>query len=322
MSDIWGVHGIVGRNFVPKNENRRRVYGQLKYRLLKSDCDLRKQEAERLQLADLRIDPAKGFLITDPGRFPEVEEMINHARTVVSSTSLEATGRKQYLVSGLLDQQSLDLDSPYIRFILRDDVISAVSSYLGVVPIVPRVDILYSPNESTDTTGSQLYHCDWDANEMVKVFVYVSDVDDHCGPLTLVQADASKRVRDRLKYSFHSRRSVRERAEGRLRRVIGSTRGPYPSNRVRDEDMRALIESNEEHKLKGPAGTVIFADTCNCFHFGSRPVAPSSPRTVILIEFLTPLAFSLPLDLKKAATFNRLGNSQLTRAQQMVLGSS
>ena len=99
--------------------------------------------------------------------------------------------KKQQLWSSIMPDEEKSLDSVFFRFPLRADVVSAISSYLGAIPVLRNMDIFYSPpaKPSDAIRSSQLYHCDWDAESQIKVFVYASEVNLEMGPLTLIDAE-------------------------------------------------------------------------------------------------------------------------------------
>ena len=53
--------------------------------------------------------------------------------------------------------------------------------------------------------------------------------------------------------------------------------------------------------MTGRAGTVAFADTSRCFHFGSRVSEGAPPRRMMLFQYLTPYAFEFESDHRAEA---------------------
>ena len=50
-------------------------------------------------------------------------------------------------------------------------------------------------------------------------------------------------------------------------------------------------------KVVGPAGTVAFADTTRCLHFGGRPRAAGKPlRDMLVYQYLLPTSLLFPID--------------------------
>ena len=124
-----------------------------------------------------------------------------------------------------------------MRFALREDVLNAVSRYLGVVPFLSTISVLFSDVVKGAPTSSQLHHCDGDDVTQVKIFIYCSDVDPGSGPLTLLPADDSQRVRRGVGYQYRQRLTdeqvagvVGQRARGADSRALGhlGVRGHEP----------------------------------------------------------------------------------------------
>ena len=69
----------------------------------------------------------------------------------------------------------------------------------------------------------------------------------------------------------------------------------------------------------GKSGTVIFSDTCRCFHAGSRK--SKKPRTILMIQYLSPFAFHYPhFNLKTIAPYSDLGRLQNSLFLKLLLG--
>jgi hypothetical protein len=109
------------------------------------------------------------------------------------------------------------------------DVLSAVSRYLGTVPLLTTISVFHSDTVAGDPTSSQLYHCDGDDVTQVKIFVYCTDVDVPSGPLTLLDAATTREVQRRTGYWYR--------------------------HRLSDDQVRAAAGTPREHVILGPTGT-------------------------------------------------------------------
>jgi hypothetical protein len=140
-------------------------------------------------------------------------------------------------------------------------VLRVVSTYMGMLPILHRINVLYSANDEEVEKSSQYFHLDPEDVIMTKIFVYVEDVDRDTGPTTALPADRSTIVRRRI---------------------------DYRNSRVPDEVIARYGGNENLVECTGPAGTMAFLDTCRCFHMGSRVAA--KPRYVVMIQYQTPYA--------------------------------
>jgi hypothetical protein len=128
----------------------------------------------------------------------------------------------------------------------------------------------------------------------VKIFVYCSDVDAGSGPLTVLDAASSGRVRKAVGYQFRQR--------------------------LTDQQVADVLGPGADRPILGPSGTAAFLDTSRCFHYGSR-VAPDAPaRLVTMIQYQTPYSFMLPRSERASLPFRRLVTPSLPPLQRLVLG--
>jgi hypothetical protein len=185
------------------------------------------------------------------------------------------------------------VDSPFLRFAVRPDVVAGIANYLGVVPVLRYVGVWYSRHINRAPYSSQLYHLDGEGPSQAKIFLFCSDVTDGSGPLTVVGAETSRRINRALRY-----------------RVRGG--------RVDDEQVRRITGGRDEHVLIGPTETIGVVDTDRCFHFGSRVDEGAPPRLVAMFQYVTPLSFRLSFGRK--LPLKHLGTPSVAPLARMVLG--
>jgi hypothetical protein len=158
--------------------------------------------------------------------------------------------------SDLLDAGELKKYPEFLAFATSKELVSSVVGYLGTFPVLASIRLWYTEtNESTQS--AQLFHIDQEDFHQFKVFVNINDVSSDNGPLTIVNAQASRRIYKELKDPFH---------------------------RVSDGDILKRCNSSDVVELVGPAGTAGYVDTSACFHMGSR--TRSGGRLVLMISFL------------------------------------
>ncbi len=277
----------------------RQEYRRNRAAALRDQTERRAQvAAEIASAAAVALTRDAGYAVCPPGTFADVPAIVDAARDVVAHVDLEekrAKANKPFLMK-LLKAETLADDEPILRFALRRDIIATAARYLGVVPILQYANVLYSSHTADEPAKSQLYHCDSDEAEQVKVFVLCEDVTRDTGPLTFLPASQSQVIRDRVQYRYKTRLSddaVREAAGGPLQEIA----------------------------LTGPAGTTAFLDTSRCFHYGSRFGDKSARRVVVMLQYITPLAFILPDDFREGAAFRHLARPEHDELTSMVLGA-
>src|SRR5262245_3569347 len=286
------------RNLLVGTDFRRRVSSTarrwLKFRTERIRRSLAEEQAAG---ARLRIAPELGFLVAPEGSLAGVDEVVRAAQGLIAAAPPDQRewAGKLHLRTNNLDMRRLELDSPWLRFALQRDVLSAVSAYLGVVPLLRYVDVWYSCH-SAELGDSQFFHCDWGDLSQVKVYVHASDVGGGSGPLVVVGADSSRAIRADLNYNYVTRAWVQ------------------------DDEMYRHVGKQDVHDLTGPAGTVSFVDTSRCFHYGSRVAAEAPPRVIAVFQFFTPSAVKVPLDHRATSPFRHLAGRELPRLERLVLG--
>lgn len=281
------------------SDDVRREYRQGRERQIAPQISARRRAAADLGVGSVEIPRDKGFTSCDNGRFADIPAVVSSARHVLATANLEklkVKANKRFMMK-LLDQKSLNLDSPFMRLALHPDIIKAAARYLGVVPILQFVNVYYSSESGEELSKSQLYHCDSDDLEQVKVWVLCEEVTPQTGPLTLLPAADSDVVRKKVGYRYDML--------------------------LTDEQVSEILGGlNSAHQFIGPAGTVGFFDTSRCLHFGSRFTDPAMTRLIVMLQYITPLSFILPADYWEHARYRAFGTTQgLDDLSRMVLGT-
>jgi hypothetical protein len=222
---------------------------------------------------NVAVSNADGFRVFAAGTFPEAHEGAQECRQLLDRSDEVVRERrkahqdKQFLVN-LLQPSTLTATHPLVRLALRPDLIESVIAYMGTVPMLRTVQVFYSGAIDRDPVSSQLYHCDADDVRQLKIFLLCSEVRRENGPLTILSAAASERVRRETGYSY--------------------------IDRLTDEQVVDVLGEHQPAELVGGVGTMCLVDTSRCFHFGSRVEAGAAPRLVAMIQYLSPFAFVLP----------------------------
>jgi hypothetical protein len=150
-------------------------------------------------------------------------------------------------------------------------VLAPIVRYLGMMPILFNMFVTRAATTELQVTSAHLFHLDPEDVISFKVFVHLTDVDDDCGPFHALPADLSRPIL----------------AERDYRGV----------DRLTDEEIDRLVGWDKVVKVTGPAGTVAFADTTRCLHFGGRPRAAGKPlRDMLVYQYLLPTSLLFPID--------------------------
>jgi hypothetical protein len=235
------------------------------------------------------IEPAKGWgpvsfdpaspefsgVLTTSRRLFEVKqakiaEQMAGIETWTPEKRAKFLSRKQSFYRHLLKDEDLRRNPELVEFALSEGLLGPVTQYLGMVPYLTRVDLVYSVSRGTDEKiESQLFHLDHEGLRQVKYFIYVYDVGEPEGPFTFLPADTSFRV-------VNDVRTWRKRH--------GS--GDVESRRYLDSEIAAVGAAQDIITVQGPTGSGVAVDTSRCLHLGSR-VSPGAFRLVLYLQYCT-----------------------------------
>jgi hypothetical protein len=179
--------------------------------------------------------------------------------------------RKQSFYRHLLEDEDLRRNPDLVDFALSETMLAPVTQYLGMVPYLTRVDLVYSVSRGTDEKiESQLFHLDHEGLRQLKYFIYLYDVGEPEGPFTFLPAETSFRV-------VNDVRAWRKRHGGGR---------DVESRRYLDDEIAAVDAASDIVSVKGPTGSGVAVDTSRCLHLGSR-VSPGAFRLVLYLQYCT-----------------------------------
>ncbi|NEO38068.1 MAG: phytanoyl-CoA dioxygenase family protein [Moorea sp. SIOASIH] len=239
------------------------------------------------------IPKKDGFLVWFPQKLAPVTQVIGKCREYIANVdqsifTKKGKGKEQYL-RGIHPDDS-KLTESLVKLACDPTLVSIVTKYIGILPIINGVKLLYSPNKKIYEGGAQFFHLDPEGVRQIKLYIYVEDVTEESGPLTLIPAQESHKI-----YRL------------------------YPGGRLRDDWVSRFIDPQYFYSITGASGTMIFADTSRCFHFGSRP--GKKPRFVIIIQYISPFAINFPwFGWVRKPLHARLVNHNTSTIDQYLLG--
>jgi hypothetical protein len=160
----------------------------------------------------------------------------------------------------------LPSDHPLITVGLSASVLHVVSSYLNLWPKLIYTDAWYSiPMDPGRRIGSQQWHRDPEDKQMVKVYLYFSEIDDSAGAMEYILGTSN---------ALHGRGLE-----------IGEWKAAganlYPSAEVVEQSFPAA----RRFSCSGSVGTLLFCDTTGLHRGG---ISRSKPRIVATWTFVTP----------------------------------
>ncbi len=288
----WHVRGLFA------TEANRRIGFALRTLWQPAEIEARRGLARQLACEldpELALDHQVGYRRLSQRALPDLSNLCAIGRELVNRARAgngEANGGKVFSRFHLGER---DERTAILRVALDPRMLALASSYLGVLPVIIEADFYYSFFAGGAFTKSQLWHCDDDAGEVLKIFIHCEDVTVDDGPFELVPPGRSAMVRNAVGYRFAGRRY-----------------------RVSDELMARHVSPSEHVVIDGPRGTTFAVDTVQCFHRGSRITIPDRHRVVAMICYCPPSGATLPRRLAAAPAplveFAPMFESPLARA--------
>jgi hypothetical protein len=158
------------------------------------------------------------------------------------------------------------LSNPLLAIGLSAPVLRVVSSYMNLLPKLIYTDAWYSiPMDPGKRIGSQQWHRDPEDRQMVKVYLYFSDIDESAGAMEYILGTSNVLG-----------------AEGKK---IGEWKAAganlYPSSELVEQSFPVA----QRFSCSGPVGTLLFCDTTGLHRGG---ISRSKPRVVATWTFVTP----------------------------------
>ena len=151
-------------------------------------------------------------------------------------------GKKKTFIYELLGSRpTLDPQSIFVRFAVQPAFLHIANDYFGMFTHLRFYNVWHTFTTTVEARRSQLWHRDPEDWQILKVFVYLSDVDEGAGPFTYAPGT-------------HPRGKVRTRPESFREQGHGAERST-------DEQMAAVVPPDRWVTAVGAKGTVIFADT-------------------------------------------------------------
>lgn len=184
-----------------------------------------------------------------------------------ANATVDAIVKKNFIYEYLGRNPVINPQEVYARFALHDRILQIANAYLGMYTRLRYFNIWHTFANSGAPRQSQLWHRDREDRYILKVFVYLSDVDEGAGPFTYAAGTHAKGKIRRIPESF---------LEGGVQRTT-------------DNQMAQVVPMDHWIKAKGVRGTIVFADTRG-YHKGG--LARDRDRVMYTCMFTSPASES------------------------------
>lgn len=180
-------------------------------------------------------------------------------------------GKGDYIMRLLgKDVPTLPADDPWLRLGISDRMLDVVNSYFGLWSKLTYVDLWYTPpaEPGVERVSSQRWHRDYNDARLVKVFVYLRDVEEDTGPLEFVMG------------------STPNGEYGNVWPWRPVSNDLYPPQ----EEFEQRIPKAAQVALTAPEGSMIFCNTSG-FHRGGYATG-TSPRVMAVYNYSSPASLA------------------------------
>jgi len=224
-----------------------------------------KEQLPKLNTAELNILEQleqNGICITslDALNIPNSQQLLEAAQPITNqlaqqSRSPSHAGKHTLMATA----EQLIAHPEIVHWGLSERILKIVECYLGLPVGYGALSFYYSVADGRDV-GSRIWHRDKEDWRMVKVAVYLNDVDESGGPYQCVKPDINKWLIETL---------------------------PKYKGLTNSELEESLHKDSFDWLISciGKAGTVIFTDTARCYHRGKPP--SQTDRSAIFFHYFS-----------------------------------
>ncbi|NJM17293.1 MAG: 2OG-Fe(II) oxygenase [Richelia sp. RM2_1_2] len=212
---------------------------------------------------------------------PSTESMLEAAKILMPKISANISDNKNEFVVHATPQQILEHEEIFI-WGLEQRLINIVENYIGL-PVAYHGAYFRRDIANKIQSKSRLWHIDSEDKKVLKIVIYLNDVDDNNGPFEYIPKFFTPKLVSSLKYNH---------------------------GYVQDKTMEKRISPLEFKTCTGIAGTVILAATGGIFHRGKVPV--SSDRYTVFFDYTS----------RKPIVHNHYGASFLSHEDLQLLSKN
>lgn len=198
-------------------------------------------------------------------------------------------GEKTFNVELLGNPVEFHADSIFAKFALENVFLDIANAYFGMLVKMRYYNVWLTFATDGAARESQLWHYDREDNYILKVFLYLKDVDEGTGPFTYAPQTHPKGALYGREPEFFMEKNIR---------------------RTTDAQMAAIVSSDKWIKAVGKKGTIVFADTRG-YHKGGE--ARTSDRLMFTCMYTSPASGSKKLlNFSSSIPFFGLSQKQIS----------
>jgi hypothetical protein len=196
-----------------------------------------------------------------------------------AASNSDGTRKKPFLIHLASYRHLIDAEDPLLKLALDLKLLEIVSDYLGLWPALHSIGAWLNYPTDAPPASSQLWHRDPEDLKLIKVFIYVSDVNEQSGPFTYIPKT----------HPFGAKIELASKLDRHKRLPDHLVKRVFPASRWR--------------VCTGPPNTMILADTVG-YHRGGKPTKGHRILMTMTYTSGTPMT-SRPLRVRSAPRWVR-----------------
>ncbi|EAW45031.1 2OG-Fe(II) oxygenase [Nodularia spumigena CS-584] len=185
---------------------------------------------------------------------PSTPDILKAAINLKQKLPPNISGQKNGFVVHASSQQIMEYPEIFY-WGLEERLLNIVDNYLGL-PVAYNGLYFRRDIANNIEQGSRLWHIDREDRKILKIIIYLNDINEYTGPLQYIPQNLTLEIVKALKYT---------------------------SGYIQDSKMREFISPENYKSCTGSIGTVIFAATGSIFHRGKLPI--NSDRFAIFFDY-------------------------------------
>ena len=227
--------------------------------------DVRDQGFSLRAFADLFADPTDWQALAEQrDRFVSSTE----ADLAAGGDHVRVRPGKEFVVRLQSYGVALGADDPWFRLLSSRRLLDIANTYLAMWSKLEYVDVWYSvpQPEAAERISSQRWHRDYNDKHLLKVFLYLVDVDEAMGPFQYVAGSQPGGPYDDA-WAWE----------------------PLGQNYPTEQELEARVPTSAVQTFTGPAGTLLFCNTAG-FHRGG--FSTTKPRVLATGTYSSPASLA------------------------------
>ena len=226
------------------------------------------------QLRDVGFGQLRPIL--SPQQLTEIHDFLSNMPVYAAHNAAYAShgtlNRSELRTEPQLSYKYEDLiRTPHVlELAVNPHILGVVSNYLGCLPIISEINLLWSNPAGRVAKYGQTYHRDLNDFKWVTMFVYLTDVDTNSGPHCFIPGTHRMDLFTNLLQQKLASPTIRQVAINHGIDLNQLPMSAYEHSYQKLDKFYDAAFKDCTHEICGPAGTVILEDSKG-LHFGKPP---------------------------------------------------